>query len=135
MTKTETKTAKPKSKYTTGYVDNFVGRMEREYGITAVEGKTAGAIYAFDAEREKLCILLPRSLVKTLGSGKCSRTPALYMDAEEAAAFAQEILAVYQEWFIEIPQYNRVPTEEILGIRKEGRKRCRKRRQEGTPPK
>lgn len=124
-----------KEQYQNGYVDNFVGRMEREYGITAVEGKAAGAIYTFDEEREKLCILLPRSVVKTLGSGKCNRTPAVYLDADEAVRLAQEIIDVYIEWFIELPQYNRVPTEEILGIRKEGRKRCRKRKPEGTPPK
>lgn len=116
-----------KGQYQSGYVDNFVGRMEQEYGITAVEGKAAGAIYTFDEEREKLCILLPRSVVKTLGSGKCNRTPAVYLDADEAVRLAQEIIEVYKEWFIELPEYNRRPTEEFLDLGKRERK-CRKKK-------
>lgn len=115
-----------KEQYQSGYVDNFVGRMEQEYGITAVEGKAAGAIYTFDEEREKLCILLPRSVVRTLGSGKCNRTPAVYLDADEAVRLAQEIIDVYKEWFIELPQYNRRPVEEFLDLKKG--KRCRKKK-------
>lgn len=97
--------------------ETYIHRLQKEYGITAVQAMTQGIFFLFDAERKEMVVHVPDYRIKEIGAGRTNHSYALRLRASEVVQFAKELQDVFKQWFIDLPEYNGITVEEAMGFR------------------
>ena len=97
--------------------ETYIHRLQKEYGITAVQAHTQGVFFLFDAERKEMVVHVPDYRIKEIGTGRTNHGYGLRLSASEVEQFAEELQEVYKQWFVDLPEYNGITVEEAMGFR------------------
>ena len=97
--------------------ETYIHRLQKEYGITAVQAHTQGLFFLFDAERKEMVVHVPDYRIKEIGAGRTNHGYGLRLSASEVVQFAKELQDVFKQWFIDLPEYNGITVEEAMGFR------------------
>ena len=97
--------------------ETYIHRLQKEYGITAVQAQTQGIFFLFDADRKEMVVHVPDYRIKEIGTGRTNHGYGLRLSASEVVQFAKELQEVFKQWFVDLPEYNGITVEEAMGFR------------------